>query len=135
MRLDQINDIRQQFALEEPLTVEIDYSVFPFPITVGSWHFLNERFPQLSKESRDHMVKLSVKALLIPGAIITRYVYPAGGSLCKLGELKIMDPSDPTPFENEGVNSHIYYFVRVKKDDGTLQVVQEPGNTRSCPAL
>lgn len=130
VRFGQIVDIRRQFALKEPLNVEIDYTIFPIQITVGSSRFVpeSEHYHTLAKDDREYIEHLMITAWRKPGAIVARYFYPVGDVKIRsrFGELFILDPPDLKLYSKEGKASERYCLVRARKDDGSYVVVHQP---------
>lgn len=130
VRFGQIIDIRRQFALKEPLNVEIDYTVFPIRITVGSSRFVpeSEHYRDLASNDREYIEQLMIAAWRKPGAIVARYFYPVGDIKIRsrFGELFVLDPPKLKLYSTASKASEEYCLVRARKDDGTYVVVHQP---------
>lgn len=125
LRFNQMVYIRQKYALKEPLNVEINYTCFPFLITVGSVNFVPEIYHQMPGPDRQTIDHIGVTASQIPGSIIARYFHPTGDMRSTLGRLRVLYPPS-SPDNADDKLSEKYYYVRARRDDGTYEVVHEP---------
>lgn len=114
--------VGQKFSFQEPLNVEVNYCTFPFQITVGSARFVSENYYQMSKKQRQYIDELSEIARRLPGSILTRYLYSAGSSKPRYGELSVLEPPAQ---DMAGNNWQEGYSLRARQDDG--RVILAPG--------